>query len=108
MNYEELADLVKGMPKIPRRELKCHPSVVVALRRAVPVDTVTVFGFATIGPDLRNIQVYEDDSLAWGEWFLKEDGLTVASGVIKPEPILNRLAEDADFFGYGGPACEPR
>lgn len=21
----------------------------------------------------------------------------------KPEPILNRLAEDADFFGYAGP-----
>ena len=25
----------------------------------------------------------------------------------KPEPILNRLAEDADFFGYGGRLCEP-
>lgn len=24
----------------------------------------------------------------------------------KPEPILNRLAEDADFFGYGGPLRE--
>lgn len=25
----------------------------------------------------------------------------------KPVPILNRMAEDADFFGYNGPICEP-
>lgn len=25
----------------------------------------------------------------------------------KPEPVLNKLARDKDFFGYSGPLCEP-
>jgi hypothetical protein len=108
VNFNDLTYLMRNMPRIPRRELKCHPSVVEALRSEVPVEAVAGFGFCQLKPDLLNIQVYEDYTLGWGEWFLKEDDITVASGIIRPEPILNRLTEDDDFFGYGGRQCEPR
>lgn len=84
MTYDELVSLANAMPRIPRRELKCHPAVIIALRAQYPepVDVVTVLGFASLPQNLLDIPVYVDLTLGWGEWFLKEDGLTVASGNI--------------------------
>ena len=83
MNYDELAALVGSLPRIPKREIKCHPSVVVALRESSgPVSAVTAFGFVDMPRDLLFFPIFEDDTLTWGEWYLREDDEVVASGML--------------------------
>jgi hypothetical protein len=80
VNYDELAGFMWNMPRIPRRELKCHPAVIIALQaQEKPEDPVTPLA---LGIAITGIPVYVDLTLGWGEWHLKEDDLTVASGVL--------------------------
>lgn len=83
MNYDELARMAESMPRIPKRELKCHPSVAAALRGLeYDNETVTLFGFAALGTGLLGIPVFEDDTLPWGAWKIYEDDEVAAAGVI--------------------------
>jgi hypothetical protein len=89
LTFSELAAFVNNVPRIPRRELRCHSSVVEALRAAtgpVPVEAPPGYSVSLL-QDLLSVPVCTDDEkFAWGEWRIEEDGRHVASGKIKPPP----------------------
>lgn len=81
MNYEELAALVNSMPRIPRHELKCHPSVVVALREESWWKSSSRSRLGNLY-DLLTCPVYEYSSMEPGAWEIYEDDVLVDSGVL--------------------------
>ncbi len=84
MNYDELAAFAQSMPRIPKRELKCHPLVLEALRWDTlhrPVHREPLARWY----DFNQIPVYEDGTLAPGEWKLYEDGEVTQSGALDQE-----------------------
>lgn len=79
MNYDDLASLVSHFPRIPRRELRCHPFVIMQLREEAQWVTShhTPLWKAY---DLLACPVYEDPSMDMGAWEIRENGVVTASG----------------------------
>lgn len=85
LTLREISNLLETMPRIPKKELKCHPSVTAALRATdgpVPVMCGEHERYI-LGRDLLDIPIYEDEDLAVGSWFIYEDDRLVAFGVLK-------------------------
>jgi hypothetical protein len=79
LSLKQLANLMDVMPRVPKRELKCHPSVMAALGDA----SVPKTGFLPVNPSyLLGIDIFEDDTLIEGYWELHEDGRVVNFGVL--------------------------
>jgi hypothetical protein len=79
LSLTDIANLIAAMPRIPKRELHCHPFVVVALRN------MTRDGEYTAADELARltgIDIFEDATLPLGCWKLKENGEVVKWGNI--------------------------
>lgn len=79
MNYDELASFAQSVPRIPKRELRCHPLVIDALRW----DTLHCPSFRDPLArmyDLWACPVYQDVTMEPGAWEFFEDDVVVASG----------------------------
>lgn len=61
--YDELANLMASVPRIPRRELKCHPVVAVQLRNYTRTGEYTMADELTM---LTGIPVYESPDMDFG------------------------------------------
>jgi hypothetical protein len=79
VNYDELASLVSSMPRIPKREMWCHPVVVMQLREETWWQPFSRSGLWRMY-DLLACPVYEDPSMDFGAWEIREDGEVTASG----------------------------
>jgi hypothetical protein len=82
VNYDELAELANSMPRIPKKELKCHQLVVDYLRwdtlhHPVHRDPISRAYEAWACP------VYVDNTMEPGAWEFYEDGALKASGNIE-------------------------
>jgi len=67
------------MTELPKRELRCHPLVVMRLREETwraPASRSRLWNYY----DLNPCPVYEDPSMEPGAWEMREDGIAVASG----------------------------
>ena len=80
LSYGELCELMSQMPRISRRELKCHPVVTELLREQYPSETACTFGI--IPSELLAIPIFEDPDMPEGAWKIFEDGEEASSGNI--------------------------
>ncbi len=87
MNYDELAAFVQTMPRIPQRELWCHPLVVEALKWDTLHHPVRREPLAR-WYDFNQIPVFTDDTYAPGQWKIFEDGELKDEGIIESERPL--------------------
>jgi hypothetical protein len=79
VNYDELAALVNSMPRIPRRELRCHPVVVMQLREEARW-TGSRHTYLWKVYDLLACPVFTDPAMDCGAWEVCENDVVVASG----------------------------
>ena len=80
MTYDELAQFAASMPRIPKRELKCHPSVTEALRNYTRDGEYTVYD--EVMAKLTGIDIFEVETMDSGAWEIFEDDVLKASGNI--------------------------
>lgn len=81
MNYDDLASLASSMPRLPKRELRCHPYVVSQLREETQ-RTSSHHTDLWRAYDLLACPVYEDPDMFFGTWEFYEDDVIVASGTV--------------------------
>lgn len=82
-----MQDFMRTFKPQPARELRCGIAVWDVLRDLKPTDTgPATLGAALLGLPLDGIPVRIHPSLKAGQWELREDGVTVRSGDIAPEP----------------------
>lgn len=89
MNYDDLAALAalaSSLPYIPKRELRCHPSVTAILRAQSDSERystwVNIFGSGQPSLELLEIPIHEDPEMFLFTWEIYEDGVIVASGTV--------------------------
>jgi hypothetical protein len=80
VNYDELAAFAESVPRVPKRELWCHPLVAMALRQETPYRVHSPFG---AWYELNSIPVFEDPAMGVGAWEVREDGEVTQSGNIE-------------------------
>lgn len=93
MGYDDLAELARSLPHIPKFELRCHPNVMEALRalKAGP-EVTSVLGGLTGA--IHNITITERDDVNPGSWWLYKDERPVAWGDITDGLMFTLKEED--------------
>lgn len=81
MDYNELAEFAQNMPRIPRREMRCHPLVLTALRSGFSVqELASKLGYLGLPNNLMTMNVFEVPVMDPGAWEILEDGEITATG----------------------------
>ena len=78
---DDLAALLGELPRLPQRELHCHPAVLRYLELTAPPREPDPPWTGSIG-HLTGIPVIEKPDMERGAWELREDGKVVKSGTI--------------------------
>jgi len=79
MTYEELTVFASSISRLPKRELRCHPIVVMQLREETQWTSSHHTQLWRIY-DLLACPVYEDPLMEMGAWEIHENGVVVAAG----------------------------
>lgn len=90
--FDAMADLARQVPRLPRRELRCGPGVIMRLRLTMPEAEPSPPWSGTVG-NLTGIPVIESPGLGRGDWEIIEDGEVTASGHIEVPEFVTRPIE---------------
>lgn len=81
-DYASIAEAMRNLPRMPLRELHCHPAVAASLRLAAP-EAGPQFPWSGAIGSLTGIPVIEKPEMMPGAWEIRENGILVSFGVLR-------------------------